>query len=72
MQVILDRVSMFLKEILNFLTDLLVPLVDLVIAVATLLPIPEKYIDLMKKGEHYLKQIGDTLEEVNTEVNKRK
>jgi hypothetical protein len=67
----LERAKFFLNQILDLITDLLVPFVDLLIAVATLLPIPQKYLDILKKGEHYLKQIGDTVDKVEDEVAKR-
>jgi len=47
-----DRVVLIVKEIGNFITNLLLPLVGLIIIVLEALPVPKKYIKLLKTIEY--------------------
>lgn len=63
MNIIVKRVKLFFKEVLNFLTDLVIPLLDLVIVLLALLPVPTKWIVILKTVEKILKEAGGKLEE---------
>ena len=64
MKIILQRVKLFLMEIVNLITDLLVPVVDLLVAIATLLPIPTKYVLYLHKLVDILKGAGAKIDDI--------
>ncbi len=70
MKKVLKRISFFLKEILNIITDILVPLVALVAAILQLLPVPLKWINVVKKIENWLYYAKGTGDKIKEEVDK--
>lgn len=70
MKKVLKRVSFFLKEVLNIITDILVPLVALVAAILQLLPVPLKWIHVVKRIENWLYYAKGTGDKIKEEVDK--
>jgi len=64
MTLIIKRVKLVAGQLLNILTDLIVPVIELVELLATLLPIPQKTIAVLKRFEEFLKNAGTSLEEL--------
>lgn len=64
MTLIIKRVKLVAGQLLNILTDLIVPVIELVELLATLLPIPQKAIAVLKRFEEFLKNAGTSLEEL--------
>lgn len=59
-------------ELYNFITDLAVPFVGVVTVIATVLPVPVKYVAMLKIAEEFLKKLGATKQDVKNKFNRRK
>lgn len=64
MALIIKRVKLVAGQLLNILTDLIVPVIELVELLATILPVPQKVITVLKRFEEFLKNAGTSLEEL--------
>ena len=63
-----DRVVLIVKEIGNFITNLLLPLVGLIIIVLEALPVPKKYIKLLKTIEYWLFYASGTAKKIDENI----
>jgi len=71
MKKVLKRISMFLQEVLNILGDILVPLAALVAAILQLLPVPLKWVHMVKKVENWLYYAKGTGDKIKDEIDKQ-
>lgn len=71
MKKVLKRISFFLQEILNLIGDILVPVASLVAAILQLLPVPLKWIHLVKQIENWLYYAKGTGDKIKEEIDKQ-
>jgi len=64
MALIIKRVKLIAGQLLNILTDLIVPVIELVELIATLLPVPQKVLTVLKKFEEFLKDAGTSVKDL--------
>ena len=65
MKKIFKRIDLFLKELLNIITNILVPIVSVLIAIMEILPVPTKFIKLLKAAEYWLFYAQGTAEKID-------
>ena len=70
MKKVLKRISFFLEELLNIVTDILVPLAALIAAILQLLPVPLKWVHVVKQIENWLYYAKGTGDKIKEEVDK--
>ena len=65
MKKIFKRIGLFLKELLNIIGNILVPIVSVLIAIMAILPVPTKFIKLLKVFEYWLFYAQGTAEKID-------
>ena len=66
-----QRLKVIVKEVFNVITNFLVPIISLVIAILEILPIPMKFVKIVKTVEYWLFYAAGTAEDIEKAIDEQ-